>query len=51
MSSDPCSELLLLAVRYVDDELSSDEMAAFESRLAQDQAAREAVALAVEVVA
>lgn len=43
------SDLLLLAVRYVANELPDDETAAFENRLADDQAAREAVAEAVEL--
>ena len=40
-------ELAWLAFRYVSDELSVEETAAFEERLASDQAAREAVAEAV----
>ncbi len=43
------SDLDLLAVRYVANDLPDDELAAFESRLADDQAAREAVAAAVEL--
>lgn len=43
------SDLLLLAVRYLSNELPGDEMAAFEDRLAHDQSAREAVAAAVEL--
>ncbi|WP_406700642.1 transposase [Singulisphaera sp. Ch08] len=43
------SDLLLLAVRYISNELSDDEMAAFERLLADDQSAREAVAEAVEL--
>src|SRR3954468_7171783 len=43
------SDLLLLAVRYIAGELPDDELAAFESRLERDQAAREAVAQAVEL--
>ena len=38
-----------LAFCYIADELSLDEAAAFENRLADDQAAREAVARAVEL--
>lgn len=40
------SEILWLAFRYVADELSTDEVTAFEQRLADDQLAREAVAQA-----
>ena len=43
------SDLLLLAVRYISNELPDDELAAFEGLLADDQAAREAVAEAVEL--
>ncbi|SIN99570.1 hypothetical protein SAMN05444166_1959 [Singulisphaera sp. GP187] len=43
------SDLLLLAVRYISNELPDEEMAAFERLLADDQAAREAVAEAVEL--
>jgi hypothetical protein len=43
------SDLFLLAVRYIAGELPDDELAAFESRLEHDQAAREAVAQAVEL--
>jgi hypothetical protein len=43
------SDLLLLAVRYISNELPDDERAAFEDRLAHDQSAREAVAAAVEL--
>lgn len=43
------SDLLLVAVRYVANELPADELAAFESLLAHDQSAREAVAAAVEL--
>lgn len=49
MASDPCPDLLLLAVGYVAGEMSSAEMAAFETRLAHDQDACEAVAEAVEL--
>lgn len=45
----PGPDLLLLAVRYVGGELSSDECEALESRLGNDQTAREAVAEAVEL--
>jgi len=38
-----------LAFRYIADEMSTDERASFELRLAEDQLAREAVALVVEV--
>jgi hypothetical protein len=44
-----CEELDWLAFRYVAGELDSDEQADFERRLAQDQAACEAVAKAVEL--
>jgi len=43
------SDLLLLAIRYLSNELPDDELAAFENRLASDQSAREAVAEAVEL--
>jgi len=43
------NELDLLAFRYIADELADDERDAFEIRLAGDQAAREAVARAVEI--
>src|SRR5690349_1799740 len=43
------SDLLLLAIRYIACEMSEDELAAFEQRLEHDQAAREAVAQAVEL--
>jgi len=43
------SELLLLAVRYVSNELTESEVSLFEERLAFDQSAREAVAEAVEL--
>jgi len=43
------SELLLLAVRYVSNELTEREVSSFEERLAVDQSAREAVAEAVEL--
>src|SRR4051812_35685797 len=49
MASNPCPDLLLLAIRYVDGELPADEMAAFEGLLAQDQKARAAVAEAVKL--
>jgi anti-sigma factor RsiW len=42
-------ELDFLAFRYISDELSDDERAAFELRLVEDQAAREAVARSVEL--
>ncbi len=44
------SDLHWLAYRYVADEMSNDEREAFESRLAEDQAAREAVAASVELI-
>jgi hypothetical protein len=47
---DSDSELLWLAVRYLTGELGRDDVAAFESRLEQEQAAREALAQAVELV-
>lgn len=40
-----------LAFRYVADELTAEEASTFELRLAEDQAAREAVAQAVELSA
>lgn len=40
-----------LALRYVGDEMSADERAEFEALLADDQAARESVAAAVEIFA
>src|SRR5882757_3443521 len=43
----PDPDLLLRALRYVTGELGSDEEAAFERRLDEDQGAREAVAEAV----
>ena len=46
---DTNDDLDWLAFRYVAEELSADEAAAFEGRLADDQAAREAVAVAVEL--
>ena len=54
--STPSAELLELAFRYVADELTDGnitdgEREAFEIRLATDQEAREAVALAVEIIA
>lgn len=42
-------ELSALALQYIGDELTEDARAAFESRLLGDQAAREAVAGAVEM--
>lgn len=42
-------ELALLALQYIGDELADDTRAAFEARLLEDQAAREAVAAAVEL--
>lgn len=50
MNKEPTENSLdWLAFCYVADELSDDERAAFEMRLATDQAAREAVAAAVEL--
>lgn len=50
MNQEPTENSLeWLAFCYVADELSADERAAFEERLATDQAAREAVAAAVEL--
>src|SRR6478752_6220333 len=43
------SDLLLLAVRYIAGDMPDDELAVFECRLGHDQAAREAVAQAVEL--
>jgi len=43
------SELSWVALNYVCGEFTADEMAAFEQRLEHDQAAREAVARAVEL--
>lgn len=45
----PPDSLDWLAFRYIADEMSADERETFESRLAEDQTAREAVALVVEV--
>jgi hypothetical protein len=45
----PDHELDFLALQYVSDELSAETRAAFEERLLDDQAAREAVAAAVEM--
>lgn len=42
-------DLSALAMQYIGDELTEDARAAFESRLLGDQAAREAVAGAVEM--
>jgi anti-sigma factor RsiW len=44
---DPDTDLCWLALRYVSGELDRDQAEAFERRLDQDQAAREAVAEAV----
>ena len=49
MGSRRDSELGWTALRYVCGELDADESAAFEQRLDHDQAAREAVAQAVEL--
>jgi hypothetical protein len=46
---DSDSELLWLAVRYLTGELGRDDVEAFERRLDQEQAAREALAQAVEL--
>lgn len=45
----PSEELNLLALQYLGDDLTDDARAAFETRLLDDQAAREAVASAVEL--
>ncbi|MFQ5731265.1 MAG: hypothetical protein ACE5KM_04840, partial [Planctomycetaceae bacterium] len=45
----PRDDLEWTAFRYVANELSAEEAAAFEQRLADDQAAREAVARCVEM--
>ena len=47
MTNLPQDELLWSAFRYVSGEMDADEQAAFESKLADDQSAREAVADAV----
>jgi hypothetical protein len=47
----PRTDLHWLAFRYVCGELSGDEAVAFETLLAHDQGAREAVAAAVELAA
>jgi anti-sigma factor RsiW len=49
LEQDEVSELAWLALRYVSGEMARDEAEAFESRLDQDQAAREAVAQVVEI--
>lgn len=49
MNPEDKSDLLWDAFRYVADELADDERGAFEERLAEDQAAREAVAQAVQL--
>lgn len=43
------ADLDWLAFRYVANEMDADELTAFETRLGEDQAAREAVARAVEL--
>lgn len=48
-ATDRADELNWLAFRYVANELSGDERDAFELRLVEEQAAREAVAAAVEL--
>ncbi len=48
MSEPPSHHLAWLALQYICDELADDDRQAFEQRLADDQAAREAVAEAVE---
>lgn len=45
----PANDLFWQAFRYVADELTPEEALAFETRLANEQAAREAVAQAVEL--
>ena len=42
-------DLVFTALQYIGDELTDDARGAFEARLLNDQAAREAVASAVEV--
>jgi hypothetical protein len=49
MQAPEYDDLHWLAFRYVSDEMSPDESGAFEQRLEVDQAAREAVAGAVEM--
>jgi hypothetical protein len=49
MQSDYDEELEWLAFRYISNELPADEVELFEQRLAHDQAAREAVAQAVQL--
>ncbi len=49
MRHDQREDLDWLAFRYIANELSGDELDAFERRLASDQKAREAVAQAVEL--
>ncbi len=51
MNSPSSDQLAWLALQYICDELESAERDAFESRLQHDQAAREAVAAAVETCA
>src|SRR5262245_16159830 len=46
---DAGDELAWLAFRFIAGEMTADETTAFELRLADDQAAREAVAAAVEL--
>jgi hypothetical protein len=47
MQGDQATDVGWLAFQYVNDEMTADEAAAFEQRLADDQPAREAVAQAV----
>jgi hypothetical protein len=47
MSPQPPADLDWLAFQYIHDELSADQAEEFEQRMAEDQAAREAVAEAV----
>lgn len=49
MTNSPDQDLDWLAFRYIADEMTDDERAAFEARLEQDQPAREAVAGSVEL--
>lgn len=49
LTPEQANDVEWLAFCYVADEMSADERARFESRLSSDQAAREAVATAVEL--
>jgi anti-sigma factor RsiW len=48
-SDDVCDELSWSAFRFIAGEMAVEELVSFEARLADDQAAREAVAEAVEL--